>query len=1488
MKKFFSFKRRDKFIIAFLMFLIGGVAINYLVSGGYEKMLLTAVSSIEPTFDHNYPAYGKYTGTETSASDIVIENSYTRVTFRQREISNRGNIIQNKVELLVDGTYKTVKNYNEGYGYLVLYADSASPLTDAENPTFTFNYNGVGYKTDDSYKAGYPTWILPSEMERKDQKTVVLTGENDYSSVTVTWSLNDNDKEPKVDVSFKAKKEGNYSYGMFYTQNALSVEDTKFIQVPFRYQEKSFPHKVVRDGSGNIIDYVWTPYMVTEAYSTSGITQVTSNTGNKISNKDLTYGLVVDPSCQHYRWVYNEVLYLNGLKVQTDFEQSNYGLTITTTDKKVNPGIFAPVMGSSDSKMSKNEEYTFSYRPTTNISNSSVDSWYENYSDVLTRVLKVNDYRSNYYASLTDTIFNVQDLLMNDKASGWSKEGKAHYYHEVRNIVSNYDPMAYLQLYLLTEDDDIYKRRTLPTIESTLSRTAKNFAFAGPLNKGISGTASYDASVSDSNTILDGRYSNTPEGYAGLGLEYGKMALDYPTSTYASLYYMTMGRTPIFGKIATENFRSSYVARQNEDSAIRNASEYLAQYNITGNSSTYQTAINKANLYIDKVINSPNVTPIPSNEFVNQKYYPHFYSMLDMYEATGDKKYLTAAESAAKRLITTLWSTKMPSAGNQALNIDEINARILYDPLSVGFYKGDRRARLGVNETWTGSAWVASSILNGHVGETNFSVPAWVPSRIGLGLEAASTFKGSSNIQLSTWAPELMRLYAYTGNELYYIYARNGIIGRYASYPGYYLQEFQTYSSMENYAINGADGTGIEFHHIPITLSMLQDFLFEQAFALSNKNISFPTTKLQGAAWFNIRHYGFQSGKVFDENNMWLWLKDGRVSFVYMNESSNSVTTTAKYDSKFQLGNSTKAILYTMNANGTYSKKEVNISNGSHQINVPAHGIVAVAFDAVVSEPNYATNKPEYTGVQHTVSRTNVLSDSGTCNSSGIYDATAYAVQLKKDVYNAYIYTARRPDKVSYEYNGKKQTMVIDSKCGINKIEVSYKVDGVSKTAIVDNTYPFEVSIEVPKNSTFEWKIKFYRSDGSSYEGEYQSLSSYKTQEELLTKTYTATFDKNGSSEIGSNSLSCSTKGNSCEIIAPSITREGYDILGWSTKSTSTTAEYTVGSKITLSSNIKLYAITKIKSNAKTYTVTFDKNGSSEIGSSSLSCSTTENSCEIIAPTITREGYDILGWSTKSTSTTAEYTVGSKITLSSDIKLYAITKKKVVIKTYTATFDVNGATIDINSLSCSTKGDSCTIIAPMIRRYDYNIIGWSFNNNANKAEYKVGEAITLTNNIKLYAITEKIIMTKRYNAVFVSPGANVETQSLSCTTTGNNCKVVAPTIIKKGHNFLGWGNASNSTNVLYKAGDNISINSNLTLYAITEPIQNVETILFGDLNSDNKISIIDVVLLNIYLKNGSTNNIELKNADYNNDKKITRDDLILLRKELVNRRNSNA
>ena len=75
-------------------------------------------------------------------------------------------------------------------------------------------------------------------------------------------------------------------------------------------------------------------------------------------------------------------------------------------------------------------------------------------------------------------------------------------------------------------------------------------------------------------------------------------------------------------------------------------------------------------------------------------------------------------------------------------------------------------------------------------------------------------------------------------------------------------------------------------------------------------------------------------------------------------------------------------------------------------------------------------------------------------------------------------------------------------------------------------------------------------------------------------KTFKATFDKNGATSIGSSSLSCNTTGSSCTVKAPSIKRDGYTIVGWNTSKNATTAQYKVGSTITLTKNTTFYAIT--------------------------------------------------------------------------------------------------------------------------------------------------------------------------------------------------------------------------------------------------------------------------------------------------------------------------
>lgn len=124
--------------------------------------------------------------------------------------------------------------------------------------------------------------------------------------------------------------------------------------------------------------------------------------------------------------------------------------------------------------------------------------------------------------------------------------------------------------------------------------------------------------------------------------------------------------------------------------------------------------------------------------------------------------------------------------------------------------------------------------------------------------------------------------------------------------------------------------------------------------------------------------------------------------------------------------------------------------------------------------------------------------------------------------------------------------------------------------------------------------------------------------------SYTAKFYKNGATEVGSSSLSCTSFAtNKCEIITPSISDDGI-VIGWSTNKNSKIADVLVNAKVELTDDVTYYAITK-----KTYTVTFDNTGLDYLESSSLSCDVynTDSSCNIILPVYNKKGHFNSFWS---------------------------------------------------------------------------------------------------------------------------------------------------------------------------------------------------------------------------------------------------------------------
>lgn len=176
-------------------------------------------------------------------------------------------------------------------------------------------------------------------------------------------------------------------------------------------------------------------------------------------------------------------------------------------------------------------------------------------------------------------------------------------------------------------------------------------------------------------------------------------------------------------------------------------------------------------------------------------------------------------------------------------------------------------------------------------------------------------------------------------------------------------------------------------------------------------------------------------------------------------------------------------------------------------------------------------------------------------------------------------------------------------------------------------------------------------------------------------------FVANGATSISANGVGCQTlNGSSCEVTLPTITRDGYTILGWNKLVSGTSATYAPGAVVDIYEDGTYYAIT-----SKQLSFVFDKNTASTIGTTSGNCTiyNTQNSCNITMPTITpNSGYSVIGWNINSAATVKQYDVSQNVAVSANNTYYAITK----LITYTCHKSVA-------STSCSYTSTSSTISA---------------------------------------------------------------------------------------------------------------------------------------------------------------------------------------------------
>lgn len=253
----------------------------------------------------------------------------------------------------------------------------------------------------------------------------------------------------------------------------------------------------------------------------------------------------------------------------------------------------------------------------------------------------------------------------------------------------------------------------------------------------------------------------------------------------------------------------------------------------------------------------------------------------------------------------------------------------------------------------------------------------------------------------------------------------------------------------------------------------------------------------------------------------------------------------------------------------------------------------------------------------------------------------------------------------------------------------------------------------------------------------------------VFSKEVTVTLINNDES----SKLTCLIEGNetSCNIKLPNISKEGWDVIGWSLNKKSKNIDYSNLDTINVTDNISLYAVLK-----KSFNIVFVSNGAS-IENNILKCELYNNddTCEVTFPNIVRSGYEILGWSENKSANIGTYNVQSKIKLNKQKTYYAISRKKINVS-------FEGS----NSKSCYiyNKQKECSITIPNIS----GINGWSISKSSNSIMYYPNKTYNFSFSLKLYPVTNKLL-----RATFIVDGKKYER---TCTLNGVGCTVEAPVI----------------------------------------------------------------------------------------------------------------
>ena len=839
-----------------------------------------------------------------------------------------------------------------------------------------------GTVTNDLFRAATPSAFVVNKVERVGGEIRFIFKPLPEGELNATLQLDSH--FPVVKWQFNARKEGYYSI-LFSPFEASSFEKLKSVWQPLIWQEKRIPDSC---------------YVSAELMCSLPMTVV--------EQSGITYGISAHPDEVPFR--------------MPTFGNSRFGLLLRNSKGQAAPMIMAPLFGQKDSQIKAGEILQFK-TSIISIPGSTTNA----YQLVAQQLFDFKDYRRNSFCSLNETLNNMIRFAMDDYHSHWIADLKgSDYTTDVPGTVKNVSALHALSIAYVTDNEEVFRYRALPTVEYMLSREKYLFS------------------------IHPGTRGQSPSHYMrGPAAE---------VSELASLYNYSQGNSPVFSHYA---FQLSGITRHLNLAMSSEANSWqnkLALYRITKEKKHLDSASIKALAYIEKRINTIQTDFTDANLIGDlggqfwTDFAPKWVDLLELYEETDDSRFLQAAKKGAEYYAMYAWMQPSVPDGN------------------ITIHKGDKMPMYYVNRNLSPQARPWEVVEQ--------KVPAWSVSNIGLTPEASTTYVQNPGVLLTHYAPYMMRLAQYTGESFFHDIARSAVVGRYCNFPGYDINfEFTNVYQDANYPLHNVNQYTYNqffFNHVWPMIAMVTDYLVSDVQFKSDSNIFFPSEYAQGYAFLHSKVYGASTGEFYGDKNVRLWLPDNLLKIDneqinYLSGYGNNKFYLTLTNQSFETQDVTIRLnpdLVFFDENSTYrvqliqkdgQRIEQVMEKGRLKAKLPPQGIVSLIVEDIAVRVKF----------QHKIMKnSNIEPEKPIIQETTFGKITGMIMSWGNNLRNAFVYLDATPKE-------------------LQSAKINYSVDGENRKTITDNNYPFEFSIPLQNQD----KHFIFTVSGTDSQGEEHTFS---------------------------------------------------------------------------------------------------------------------------------------------------------------------------------------------------------------------------------------------------------------------------------------------------------------------------------------------------------------------------------------------------------------